>query len=60
VPVENAAPAGHYSVVIRFVVDKEGNVSDIEALTNHGYGMEQEAIRAIKKLQNGSPRSRTE
>ena len=38
VPLNNEAPAGRYSVVIRFVVDKEGNVSEITPLTNHGYG----------------------
>ncbi|MFI5128880.1 MAG: energy transducer TonB [Chitinophagales bacterium] len=49
VPVENEAPVGRYNVIIQFVVDKEGNVSDITALTNYGFGMEQEAIRVLKK-----------
>ncbi len=48
-PVDNDAVAGRYTVVIQFVVDKEGNVSDIKALTNHGYGMEEEAMRVIKR-----------
>jgi len=39
VPVDNGAGPGRYSVVIQFVVDKEGNVSDIKALNNHGYGV---------------------
>lgn len=55
VPVENGAPAGHYSVVIQFVVDKEGNVSDIKALTNHGYGLEDEAVRVIRKATKWEP-----
>lgn len=55
IPLENGAPAGHYSVVIQFVVDKEGNVSDITPLTNHGYGMEQEAVRVIKKATKWEP-----
>jgi protein TonB len=55
VPVSNSAPAGRYSVVIQFVVDKEGNVSDINALTAHGFGMEQEAIRVIKKAPKWEP-----
>ena len=61
-PVDNGAPAGVYRVVIQFVVDQEGNVSDIKAITNHGYGMEEEAIRVLKKAdkwipanQNGRP-----
>jgi periplasmic protein TonB len=55
VPVDNEAPEGRYSVVIRFVVDKQGNVSDITALTEHGYGMEAEAIRVIKKSAKWEP-----
>lgn len=49
VPVENQAPEGTYTTVVQFVVDKEGNISDVRALTNHGYGMEQEAVRVIQK-----------
>jgi protein TonB len=55
VPVDNGAPAGKYTVMIEFIVDLEGNVSDIKALTNHGYGMEQEAIRALKKATKWEP-----
>ncbi len=61
VPVENGASGGTFTVVIQFIVDKGGNLSDIKPLTNFGYGMEQEAIRVIKKsgkwipaIQNGS------
>ena len=43
------------TVVVQFIVDKEGNVSDVKALTNHGYGMEEEAIRVIKKAGKWSP-----
>src|SRR6266404_6240401 len=60
VATENGAPAGSYTVWVQFVVDKEGNVSDVKALTTHGYGMEDEAVRVIKKgpqwkpaIQNG-------
>jgi protein TonB len=37
------------------VVDKEGNISDLRALTNHGYGMEQEAVRVIQKGPKWTP-----
>ena len=59
---DNGAAAGRYTVVIRFVVDEEGNVSGLAALTAHGHGMEEEAMRVIKRaakkkwipaLQNG-------
>ena len=55
VPLNNNAPAGRYSVVIQFVVDKNGNVSDITALTSHGYGMEEEAIRVLRKAAKWEP-----
>jgi protein TonB len=59
-PIENNAPEGSYTVVVQFIVDKEGNISDVKALSSHGYGMEEEAVRVIKKgpkwvpaIQNG-------
>lgn len=60
VPVDNGAPEGTYTVIVQFIVDKEGKISDVKALTNHGHGMEEEAVRVIKKgpdwipaIQNG-------
>jgi protein TonB len=60
VPVENNAPEGTYTVIVKFIVSKDGSISDVQAETNFGYGMEDEAVRAIKNgpkwtpgLQNG-------
>ncbi|MEO7394242.1 MAG: energy transducer TonB, partial [Chitinophagaceae bacterium] len=36
VATDNGAPEGTYTTVVQFVVDKEGNISDVRALTNHG------------------------
>jgi len=62
VPADNGAPAGNHTIIIQFVVDVDGSVSDIKPLTNLGYGMEQEAIRVLRKatkwepaIQNGRP-----
>jgi periplasmic protein TonB len=62
VPVRKKAPVGNYTVMVQFVVDKEGNISDIKPLTDHGYGMEKEVVRILKKspkwipaVQNGRP-----
>jgi len=55
VPVNNSAPAGRYSVEVKFVVDVEGHVSDIGARTKHGFGMEEEAIRVIRKSAKWEP-----
>jgi len=49
IPVRKKAPAGAYQVVVQFIVDKEGRISDMKALTNHGFGMEQEVIRVLKR-----------
>lgn len=54
-PVENGAPAGTYTVVIQFIVDKEGNLSDIKPLTHHGYGMESEVMRVLRKSPKWMP-----
>lgn len=48
-PVDNGAPEGTYTVYVQFVVSKDGTISDVKALTNHGYGMEKEATRVIQK-----------
>lgn len=48
IPVTKKAPDGAYSVIVQFVVDKDGNISNVRTLTRFGYGMEEEAIRVVK------------
>ncbi len=62
VPVDKGAPAGLYTVYIQFVVGLDGKIYDIKPLTKHGYGMEGEVIRILRKsppwvpaVQNGQP-----
>ena len=55
VATDAGAPEGTYTTVVQFVVDKEGNISDVKSMTNHGYGMEEEAVRVIKKGPNWTP-----
>jgi len=55
VPVKKKAPAGVYRVVVRFIVSNDGTLTDIEAETAHGYGMEEEVIRIIKKGPKWTP-----
>ena len=57
---DEGAPAGTYKVIVRFIVSRDGSISDVVAETKYGYGMEQRAIECIKKgpkwtpaLQNG-------
>jgi TonB-dependent SusC/RagA subfamily outer membrane receptor len=47
IPIKLNAPDGTYTVWVQFIVDKEGNVSNIKPLTDFGYGMEKEALRII-------------
>ena len=47
--VQNGAPVGKYRVVLSFVVTSDGDVKDVVALNNPGYGSASEAIRFIEK-----------
>ncbi len=55
VPVKNKAPAEKYTVVISFIVNPDGTISDIKAENDPGYGMVEEAIRVIKKSGKWQP-----
>ena len=55
VPGNEGAPPGTYTVIVRFIVAKDGSVSDVVAETDHGYGMEKESVRAIKKSGKWTP-----
>ena len=55
IPVENHAPPGTYKVDVQFIVDKDGAVRNIKALTSHGYGMEEEAVRLLKNSPEWEP-----
>lgn len=60
VPVEKGCRPGTYTVRIQFIVERDGRIRDVKALTNHGFGMEEEFMRVLKKgpkwvpaMQNG-------
>ena len=57
VPAKNGARAGKYTVIISYVVDKDGNVKNVSANNNPGYGMAEEAIRIIKNSPKWIPAS---
>ena len=59
-PVENGAPTGKYSVVVSFIVSKDGTISEVKAENDPGYGTKDEAVRVIQRgpkwkpaIQNG-------
>jgi protein TonB len=55
IPIDNGAPPGRYTAIIQFVVDLDGTVSDVKALTSHGYGIEEEAVRVLRKAAKWEP-----
>ena len=46
---ESGAAPGVYTVLVEFVVSKNGDLSDIHAVNSIGFGLDKEAMRAIKK-----------
>lgn len=55
VPIERGAKTGTYTVYIQFVVDLDGKISAITPLTKHGFGMEAEVMRILRKSPNWVP-----
>ncbi len=54
------APPGIYTVTVSFIVDENGNLSDVKALNDPGFGAGAEAVRVLKQgpkwlpaIQNG-------
>ena len=54
-PVDHGAGEGNYTTIVQFIVDKDGTVSDVIPLTKMGFGMEEEAVRVIKKSGKWKP-----
>lgn len=54
-PADNGAAPGKYQVIVRFIVSKDGSISDVTPETNFGYGMEEQAVKCIKKGPNWKP-----
>ena len=53
--VANDADPGKYTVMVKFIVSKDGSLSDITCESDPGHGMCAEAIRVIKKTRNWTP-----
>ncbi|MCH5689949.1 energy transducer TonB [Niabella sp. W65] len=56
--VRNGATGGQGTVIIQFVVEKDGTLSNMKALTSIGYGAEEEVLRILKKSPKWIPASR--
>jgi len=51
-PIEKAAKkgmkAGTYVVQVKFLVEKDGSINDVQALNDPGYGLAMAAVKALK------------
>ena len=54
-PVDYGASGGKYTVVVKFIVSKDGSLSDVKCENDPGFGMCEEAVRVIKKTKNWTP-----
>lgn len=57
---DNGAPVGIYEVIVDFVIDENGYVTDVVPKSNNKFGMETEVIRVLKKSPrwNYSPKNK--
>ena len=51
----NKAPLGKYSVTVSWIIDKEGNVTNVNAENDPGYGTKEEALRVISQSPKWQP-----
>jgi len=58
VPIRNGATGGQGTVIVQFVVEKDGTLSNMKSLTKIGYGAEEEVLRILKKSPKWIPASR--
>ena len=55
VPNRQNAPVGRYSVMLSFIIDNEGKVSDVTASGDPGYGTKKESIGVVTRGPNWIP-----
>lgn len=47
--------AGTYVVNVRFLVERDGSISDVQAMNDPGYGLAEGAVKAVKKGPRWTP-----
>lgn len=48
-------PPGVYTVNVRFIVEKDGSITDVEALNDIGYGVKEGVEKMIRKAPKWTP-----
>jgi len=51
----NGMDPGTYTVQVKFLVEKDGSIADVQALNDHGYGLGKAAVDVVKKGPKWSP-----
>ena len=54
-PYKNGAPPGRYTVLLSFIVAKDGTIRDIKAESDPGYGSKEEAVRLMARSPKWKP-----
>ena len=55
IQVDKRAKKGKYIVAVKFIVAKDGSLSDIQCENDPGFGMCREVLRVIKRSKNWTP-----
>lgn len=55
VPADNGAPPAKYTVIVSFVVDREGNLSEFAIENDPGFGTKAEVLRVMQKSPKWTP-----
>lgn len=58
VPVRNGAGGGKGTVIVQFIVEKDGTLTNMKPLTKIGFGAEEEVLRILKKSPKWIPASK--
>jgi protein TonB len=54
-PYKNGAPSGKWRVTVRFVINTNGELTDVVAENDPGFGLATEAVRIIKESGTWKP-----
>jgi predicted ATPase/SAM-dependent methyltransferase len=54
---KNNAPKGSNTVIVNFIIDNDGSITEVIPETDFGYGMEEEVVRVLNKSPKWKPAS---
>ena len=48
-------PDGTYTVIVKFLIERDGSISDVSAMNNPGYGLAEGAVEVVRSAPNWTP-----